>query len=347
VLDAVLAAAAAAVRQRLPGLLGLHLEGPHLSQARRGAHDAALIRPMTEADLVRLERARAELPHLLVTVAAETVSPEQIARLTRAGLVVSLGHSDASFEQASSAIRAGARMATHLFNAMSPLGNREPGLVGAALHEGEMWAGVIADGIHVHPATLGVALRAKQGPGKIFLVFDSMSQAGTDLRSFELNGRTIHRRDGALRLDDGTLAGADLTLDGALRYVHQQLGLDLGTAIGMATRGPARALGELQAGKLRPGGAASFSHLSSSLTVVRTWRQGGVYGLPSPLNLTARPTLPLSWRLDLVVRFAPPFLTFIGFPSGSHTPGDVIPIVPCQGRPYAPHRQTNRGGHHA
>lgn len=281
VLDAVLAAAVAAVRQRVPGLLGLHLEGPHLSQARRGAHDPALIRPMSEADLVRIERARAELPHLLVTVAAETVSPEQIARLAKAGIVVSLGHSDASFEQASSAIRAGARMATHLFNAMSPLGHREPGVVGAALHHGEVWAGIIADGIHVHPATLAAALRAKRDPGKIFLVSDSMSQAGTDVRSFELNGRTIHRQNGALRLGDGTLAGADLTLDGAVRYVHQQLGLDLGKAIGMATSGPARAIGDVLVGELKPGSPASFAHLDSNLTVVRAWRQGASAACPA------------------------------------------------------------------
>src|SRR5690606_3280347 len=110
---------------------------------------------------------------------------------------------------------------------MSQIGNREPGLVGATLHHGAMSAGLIADGIHVHPATLAMARRTKQGPGRIFLVSDSMSQAGTDLKSFQLNGRTIHRRDGALRLDDGTLAGADLTLDAAVRYAHVDLGLDL------------------------------------------------------------------------------------------------------------------------
>ncbi len=271
--DAVLSAGAAAARQGMPGFLGLHLEGPHLSIARKGAHDPNLIRPMRESDLVRLERARQTLPHLLVTVAAETVPPEQIARLVRAGLVVSLGHSNASFEIAAAAMAAGASMATHLFNAMSQMGNRDPGVAGAALSHGTVSAGLIADGTHVHAATIGVALRGKQGPGKIFLVSDSMSQAGTDLNSFELNGRTIHRRDGALRLDDGTLAGADLTMDAAVRYMHLSFGLDLDEAIRMATIYPALALGT-SPGLLRTGAAADFVHLTRELAVAGTWRNG-------------------------------------------------------------------------
>lgn len=253
VTDAVIAAGAEVARLGVPGFLGLHLEGPHLSLARKGAHDPALIRPMDEADLVRLERARSALPHLVVTVAAETVMPEQIARLVRAGIVVSIGHSDAPFEVASAAVRAGASMATHLFNAMSQIGNRDPGVVGAALHHSSVWAGLIADGIHVNAATLGLALRAKNGPGRIFLVSDSMSQAGTDMASLELGGRTIYRRDGALRLGDGTLAGADLTLDAAVRYMHQVFGLELGECLRMASLYPALAIGADGLGRLVPG----------------------------------------------------------------------------------------------
>lgn len=273
VTDAVLAAGATAARQGMPGFLGLHLEGPHLSVARKGAHDPTLIRPMNEADLVRLERARGTLPHLLVTVAPETVRPEQIARLVRAGIVVSLGHSDASFEVAAAAIGAGASMATHLFNAMSQMGNRDPGLVGAALHHGKVSAGMIADGIHVHPATIDIALRAKQGPGQIFLVSDSMSQAGTDIESFTLNGRTIHRRDGALRLDDGTLAGADLTLDEALRRMTLAFGVELGEAIRMASVYPSASIGSAT-GRLLPGRDADFVQLTEALDVAAVWRRG-------------------------------------------------------------------------
>ena len=273
VTDAVLAAGASAARQGLPGFLGLHLEGPHLASSRKGAHAPALIRPMTESDLVRLERARAALPHLLVTVATEACTPEQIARLVRAGITVSLGHSDASFEAASAAIRAGATMATHLFNAMSQIGNREPGLVGAALASGSVFAGVIADGIHIHAATLGLALRAKRGPGQLFLVSDSMSQAGTDMLSFELNGRTIYRRDGALRLADGTLAGADLTMDAALRNLVGQ-GVELDAALRMASRIPAAAIGSRTGGRLSPGCPADFVHLGPDLSVRAVWRAG-------------------------------------------------------------------------
>ena len=272
VTDSVLAAGAAAARQQTPGFLGLHLEGPHLALSRKGAHDPALIRPMDEADLVRLENARATLPHLLVTVATESCTPEQIARLVKAGITVSLGHTDASFEAASAAIRAGASMATHLFNAMSQVGNREPGLVGAVLHHG-IAAGIIADGIHIHPASLGLALRAHQGPGRLFLVSDSMSQAGTELTEFSLNGRTILRRDNALRLADGTLAGADLTLDGAIR-TFVRMGHDLDLALSMATALPAAAIGNDQLGRLLPGHPADFVHLTADLMVKATWRRG-------------------------------------------------------------------------
>jgi len=273
VTDAVLTVGVAATRQGMPGFLGLHLEGPHLSLSRKGAHDPQLIRPMTEADLVRFERARTELPHLLVTVATEACTPEQIARLVKAGITVSLGHSDASFEAASAAIRAGAGMVTHLFNAMSPIGNREPGLVGAALHHGTVWAGVIADGIHVHPATLRAALRAKQGPGRIFLVSDSMSQAGTELTSLTLNGRMIHRRDGALRLADGTLAGADLTMDGAVKCLVL-MDIDLDLALRMASLFPGEAIGNHRLGRISEGHLANLVHLSDDLSACAVWRAG-------------------------------------------------------------------------
>ncbi len=273
VTGSILTAGAEAARRKLPGFMGLHLEGPHLAPARKGAHDPRLIRPMAEADLVMLERARAQLPCLLVTVATEACAPEQIARLARAGVVVSLGHSDASYEAATAAIRAGARMATHLFNAMSQLGNREPGLVGAALDSGAVAAGVIADGIHIHPATLAAALRAKRGPGALFLVSDSMSQAGTTQTEFELNGRTIHRRDGALRLADGTLAGADLTLDAAVRNLLAQ-GHDLSLALRMASALPAAAMDRQALGRLSPGGPADFVHLADDLSVRSVWLGG-------------------------------------------------------------------------
>ena len=133
---AVIASGAEAARAGVPGFLGLHLEGPHLSTARKGAHDPALIRPMDEIDLVTLVEARKSLPNLLTTVAAETVTPNQITRLHEAGLVVSIGHSEASYAMVGAAVEAGATMVTHLFNAQSQMGNRDPGIVGAALDLG-------------------------------------------------------------------------------------------------------------------------------------------------------------------------------------------------------------------
>jgi N-acetylglucosamine-6-phosphate deacetylase len=267
---AAVAAGIAAAQRGVRGFLGLHLEGPHLSVARKGAHDPNLIRPMEEDDLLKLVEARSRLPNLMTTVAAETVTPNQITRLRDAGLVISIGHSDASYAVAKAAIEAGATMATHLFNAQSQLNNREPGLVGAVL-DLPIWAGLIADGIHVHPATIGIALRAKRGPGRIFLVTDAMSLTGTDEQSFELTGRTVYRKDGALRLADGTLAGADLTMIDAITFVHRTIGLPLEEALRMASLYPAMAIGvDRERGQLKPGARADLVHLGDDLDVRRT-----------------------------------------------------------------------------
>lgn len=269
------AAGRQAVETQLPGFIGLHLEGPHLSLARKGAHDPALIRPMSEDDLDNLIAARKALPNLLSTVAAETVRPEQIARLSEAGVVVSIGHSDASMAQVEAAAAAGASMATHLFNAMSQIGNREPGVAGAVLSLGSLSAGLIADGIHVHPQTIGIALRAKRGPAEIFLVTDAMALTGSDLQSFTLNGRVIHRANGALRLEDGTLAGADLTMIDAIKYMRDVVGISLEEALRMATVYPARSMKIAHRhGFLGEGGVASFVHLSDDLAVRSTWIDG-------------------------------------------------------------------------
>lgn len=256
----VLAAGIAAARVDTPGFLGLHLEGPHLDPRRAGAHDATLIRPMTDADMAALIAARADLPALMVTLATEAATPAQIAALTAAGIIVSLGHSDCTLDQAQAAFAAGARCATHLFNAMSPLGHRQPGLVGAVL-SGDAQAGIIADGTHVDPAALRVALRAR--PGGLFLVSDCMAVAGTTLTEFPLQGRRILRRDGRLTLADGTLAGADLRLDRAVR-VAVAAGADPAQALAMATSVPAHLIGA-KAGRIAPGRAADLILLDADL----------------------------------------------------------------------------------
>lgn len=265
----VIALGIAAAKAQVPGFLGLHLEGPHLDPRRKGAHDPALIRPMAEDDLARLCEAARQLPALMVTLAPEAASPQQIAALAGAGAVVSLGHSDCSFEQAQAGFAAGARCATHLFNAMSQIGNRAPGLVGAVL-AGEASAGLIADGIHVHPAVMRLALGAR--PEGIFLVSDCMAFAGTDLTEMELGGRKVLRRDGRLTLADGTLAGADLTLPQAVAVLVRQVGIAPERALRMASAIPAELLGlQDRHGTLAPGRPAELVLLDRDFALREHW----------------------------------------------------------------------------
>ncbi|WP_425073607.1 N-acetylglucosamine-6-phosphate deacetylase [Sagittula sp. S175] len=237
---AAIEAVAEAIAGQVPGVIGLHLEGPHLSLARKGAHDPALIREMTDADEAQLIDAAGRLPNLKVTIAPENVSLDRVQRLLAAGVILSLGHTDCDYETAMRYFAAGVRCATHLFNAMSGLGNRAPGMVGAVLDAPQVSAGLIADGIHVHPAAMRLALAAPK-QGALFLVTDAMSTVGSEITEFMLNGRRVLRRDGRLTLEDGTLAGADLDMPQALR-VMQDAGVARARALAMATRYPARML---------------------------------------------------------------------------------------------------------
>ncbi len=262
-------------RTGVPGFAGLHLEGPHLDVARKGAHDPALIRPMTASDLDLLVSAAQQLPHLMVTVASGSVTTGQISALANAGIVVSLGHTDATCDQALAALDAGATCVTHLFNAMSPLSHRQPGVVGAALASDNTFAGLIADGFHVDKTAMKIAIAAKQGHGRIFLVTDAMSTIGTDLKSFTLNGRTITRNHGKLTLDDGTLAGADLDMITAIRYLINDAGIDPHEVLRMASCYPARCLNASDTlGVLHSGAYANVIHLDDSLTIQQIWQNG-------------------------------------------------------------------------
>ncbi|MGZ9810820.1 N-acetylglucosamine-6-phosphate deacetylase [Pseudoroseicyclus sp. H15] len=272
-------AIAAAQAASHPGFLGLHLEGPHLALSRKGTHDPALIRPMGPEDLQVLTEAAERLGRMICTVAPETVTPAQIAALTKAGAVVSLGHSDCDMGAARVAADAGATMVTHLFNAMSQLGHRSPNLVGAALDDGRLWAGLIADGFHVDPAALRIALRAKAGPAGLFLVSDAMSTVGTDTRELVLNDRRILREGGRLTLEDGTLAGADIALVDAVRYLHLTLGTPLGEAVALASAAPAAAMGLTDRGHLRPGARADFTCLTPGIEAAETWIAGRRVGV--------------------------------------------------------------------
>lgn len=259
-----------------PGFIGLHLEGPHLDPNRKGAHHEALIRPMEQSDLDILVEAKQHIPVLIVTVAPENVALAQIKALDAAGVIVSLGHSNCSYETAQQTAQSGARMVTHLFNAMSPLTHRAPGLVGAALDTAGLSAGIIADGIHVLPPAIRIALRTKAGPaGRLFLVTDAMAPIGTDMTEFTLNGRKILRRNGCLTLEDGTLAGADIDMAASIRFMVDKVGVALDTALNMASKAPAEVIGLAdRKGALDVGKDADIVALNSDLQVVGTWIGG-------------------------------------------------------------------------
>ena len=264
-----------AARQNVPGFLGLHMEGPHLSVARKGAHDPALIRSMDDDDLETLTRAKGSMSVLMTTIAPENVSAEQVRRLAENGIKVSIGHTNASFDTAVQYAGSGASLVTHLFNAMSQLGNREPGLVGAALQLPSLSAGLITDGFHVDPVSIAVAIRAKNERGRIFIVTDAMCTIGTEMTEFQLNGRRILREKGKLTLEDGTLAGADIDMMASVRYLHQVVGIELKECLRMGSFYPAEAIGQSSSlGQLLAGYDASFAVLDKNLNVTETWIRG-------------------------------------------------------------------------
>ncbi len=275
---AAMHAAAAVTAEPARGILGLHFEGPFLSRERPGVHPAHLIRAPDKADLALLERAASNQP-VLLTVAPETLTDAQIARLAAAGIVLAAGHTAASAERTQAALAAGITGFTHLFNAMPPLAARAPGPAGAALGHASAWCGVIADGIHVHPAMLRLLLAAK--PGRTLLVSDAMPPTGTTLAGFTLAGQTIYRAEGALRTDDGTLAGADICLLDAVRYCVRTLGLPPAQAIGLATAAPAAFMGVAdRLGHIAPGLQADLLLLTPGLDLLGTWLAGTWQGQP-------------------------------------------------------------------
>lgn len=269
---AAIAAADAAITERVPGVLGIHLEGPFISQARRGVHAAKFLHAPDAGEL----RLVASLQHgnTVLTLAPECVSPAAINELVQAGVVVSAGHSAADYATARAALDAGVRGFTHLYNAMSPLTSRAPGMVGAALDDANAWCGVIVDGHHVAPASLRVALKAKPR-GKVFLVTDAMPPVGATDPSYVLNGETITVRDGICQTATGTLAGSALSMIDALRNTIDMLDVSLDEAARMASTYPADFLGlGASHGRIEAGYRADFTVLDADLRVTETWISG-------------------------------------------------------------------------
>ena len=257
-----------------PGVLGIHLEGPFLSPAKAGIHDPRAIREPTPEDERTLCRPRKG--KTLLTLAPEQVPPGFIRRLAQAGIRLSLGHSMATYAQTRAAMREGVTGFTHLFNAMRPLGSREGGPIAAALESTDAWYGLIADGIHVEPAVLRLALR---GAGHPMLVTDAMPPVGGRQSSFMLQGRQMRVERGRATSQEGTLGGAILDMASAVRNCVELLGVPLTLALTFASLNPAKFIGLGDSlGRLAPGYRADIVAFEpGKLNVLETW----VAGVPS------------------------------------------------------------------
>jgi N-acetylglucosamine-6-phosphate deacetylase len=240
VIDAAMRATEDAIAQGVPGVLGIHIEGPFISKQRKGIHNPEMFRTLdaeSKALLKSLKRGKA-----MVTLAPENCTPEDIAELAAAGVILAAGHTNATYETTVTALKAGITGFTHLFNAMSPLTHRAPGVVGAALEDLTSYSGIIADGHHVDWAALRIALRTRP-IDRFMLVTDAMPTVGSETKTFVLNGQTITVRDGVCVGPDGTLAGSDLDMATAVRNTVEHIGRTLGEAAIMAATAPAHFLG--------------------------------------------------------------------------------------------------------
>jgi len=261
-----------AITRGVPGVLGIHIEGPFLSKERRGVHDASKLR-VVDGDAMRL----LATPHggvTMVTLAPERTTGAIIRALTDSGVIVSAGHTNATYDELQPALEAGVRGFTHLFNAMSQLGNREPGAVGAALAHADSWLGLIVDGYHVHAEVLKIALRAKRHD-RFMLVSDAMPSVGADVKEFRIQGRVITVNGDRIIDDEGRLAGAHLDMAGAVRNTVNQLGVSLTDALRMASTYPAEFLklgGRM--GRIAPGQRADLVLLDEEINVLRSWIGG-------------------------------------------------------------------------
>ena len=262
----------AALAAGVPGVLGIHIEGPFLNVERKGIHDRDKIRELDPGAVELLTSLRGG--RTLVTLAPEMTTPDMIKKLVIAGVVVSAGHTNATYEQIRGALQEGLTGFTHLFNAMSQLTAREPGVVGAALDDPDSWCGIIVDGEHTDPVVLRISMRCKRHD-RFMLVTDAMPSVGTDDKSFELQGRRI-TVSGNLCLDeDGRLAGSNIDMASCVRNAVSLLGLPLPEAVRMASLYPAEFLGLAhEIGRIAPGYRANFVLADEQLRVLDTWIDG-------------------------------------------------------------------------
>ncbi len=269
VIDAAMRATEAALAAGVPGVLGIHIEGPFISKVRKGIHNPEMFRTLDAQSKALLKSLKAG--KTLVTLAPENCTPEDIRELADAGVIIAAGHTNATYETTVAALKAGITGFTHLFNAMSPLTHRAPGVVGAALEDPDSFCGVIADGRHVDWTVLRIALRAK-AVNRFMLVTDAMPTVGSSTKTFVLNGQQIHVEDGVCIGPDGTLAGSDLDMATAVRNTVQKIGVSLSDASVMAAGAPAAFLGLQSArGALVAGRRADIVWLDQDLQVKGTF----------------------------------------------------------------------------
>tara|TARA_B110000967_G_scaffold166937_1_gene175212 strand:- start:236 stop:1375 length:1140 start_codon:yes stop_codon:yes gene_type:complete len=274
VMREAVSAVAEAIAIGTPGVLGLHLEGPFLSPERKGVHDAGKFCQLDQTGLDILTSL--QVGSTVVTLAPELTSPQMISRLVEEGVIVCGGHSGATYAQTRDALAQGLSGFTHLYNAMTPLQSREPGMVGAALADDDSWFGIIADGHHIHPAAFSVAVAAKKRGGAL-LVTDAMPTVGSPDTSFILDGKTIVASEGRVTNAEGTLAGSDLNMLLAVNNAAEFARLDWFEAVRMASLYPARALGlERELGAIRPGFRASLLALDSAHRIRASWVNGAM-----------------------------------------------------------------------
>jgi N-acetylglucosamine-6-phosphate deacetylase len=266
------AAVRAAIDAGVPGVLGIHIEGPYINVARKGVHNSNKLRGLDEGAIGLLTSLQGG--RTLVTLAPEMTTPEIIGKLKAAGVVVSAGHTNATYREIRIALKHGLTGFTHLFNAMSQLTGREPGVVGAALDDPDSWCGIIVDGRHVDPAVLRIALRCKRHD-RFMLVTDAMPSVGAVEKSFTLDGRVISVTDGVPVAEDGTLAGSDADMATIVRNAVELLGVELPEAVRMASRYPAEFLGlGEELGRIAPGYRANLVLVDDRLGVRQTWIDG-------------------------------------------------------------------------
>ncbi|MGS2722603.1 N-acetylglucosamine-6-phosphate deacetylase [Porticoccus sp. GXU_MW_L64] len=272
VMEQAITAVEQALAEGVPGVLGIHLEGPFLNAEKKGAHDANKFCLLDHQGVGLVS----SLKHgkTIVTIAPELSSAEMIGELKSRGLTICAGHTNADYDQTRQALDAGIHGFTHLYNAMTPLQSREPGMVGAALEDRNSWFGIIADGYHMHPAAFSVAVAAKQKGGAI-LVTDAMSTVGAEEKSFVLDGETIHSVDGRCVNAAGSLAGSDLNMMSAVNNAAEFAHIDWFEAVRMASLYPAQAIGlDNELGYIKPGYRASFTLINDKRQVVNTWVDG-------------------------------------------------------------------------